>query len=186
MRPVPPSRRPEPWAVTLTKVWIRAILVAVKQRFTNVRTQTCGLSSSMLTPTPGKPGLTSRAKGAVSSTVMLEARRAGCIERCSSGSREAAVSKPRNESIYSFYPMLWRNTGDRDRPGSGPAVVLEWVMPTGSANPSGGFGTKDASVRSTWAAVGSLHVATRAAGPMTRLGVRLKRPTVNSSTMKGA
>jgi hypothetical protein len=23
-------------------------------------------------------------------------------------------------------------------------VVLKWVMPTGSANPSGGFGTKDA------------------------------------------
>lgn len=117
--------------------------MAVKQCFTGVRTQTCGLASSVWTPTPGKPGLTSRAKGAVSSTATLEARRAGCVERRSSGSREAAVSKAHQESIYSFYPMLSRNTGDRDRPGLGPAVVLKWVMPTVSANPSGGFGTKE-------------------------------------------
>jgi len=79
----------------VTKVLICAILVVVKQCFTGVKTQTCGLASSVWTPTPGKPGLTSRAKGAVSSTVMLEARRAGCVERRSSGSREAAVSKAR-------------------------------------------------------------------------------------------
>jgi len=109
----------------VTKVLICAILVVVKQCFTGVKTQTCGLASSVWTPTPGKPGLTSRAKGAVSSTVMLEARRAGCVERRSSGSREAAVSKPRQESIYSFYPIVGSNTGDRDRPGLGPAVVLE-------------------------------------------------------------
>ena len=36
------------------------------------------------------------------------------------------------------------NRGDRDRLGLfGPAGVLKRVRPTGSANPSRGFGTKD-------------------------------------------
>ena len=43
------------------------------------------------------------------------ARRAGCIERCLSGSREAAVSKARSESIYSFYPIGL--TVESGRPG---------------------------------------------------------------------
>jgi hypothetical protein len=98
----------------LTNIRNCGILWLVKHCFTAVGTQTCGLASSMRASTPGKPGLTSRAKGVVSSTITLKARRAGCVERRSSGSREAAVSKAHQESIYSFYPMGWAEWG---RPG---------------------------------------------------------------------
>ena len=58
------------------------------------------------------------------------ARRAGCIERCLSGSREAAVSKARTELIYSFYPIgLTVESGRPGKTGSGKyqysAVVLK-------------------------------------------------------------
>jgi hypothetical protein len=107
----------------VTKGWIRAILGLVKRCFTAVGTRTCGPASSMRAPAPGKPGLTSRAKGAVSSTATLEARRAGCVERRSSGSREAAVSKAHQESIYSFYPMRRVEGG---RPGQTGPQAQPW------------------------------------------------------------
>ena len=71
------------------------------------------------------------------------------------------------------------NPGDRERLDLAGASIQpwcsKWVMSrhTG-ANPSRGFGTDIHSVRSTLAAVGSLHTATYATGSMTRLGVRLK------------
>ena len=54
-------------------------------------------------------------------------------------------------------------------------MVLEaGDVPMIGANPPRGSGTDDHPVRSTLAAVGSLHTATYAIGPMTRLGVRSK------------
>jgi hypothetical protein len=71
------------------------------------------------------------------------------------------------------------NPGDRERLDMADASIQpwcsKWVMSRHiGANPSGGFGTDIHSVRSTLAAVGSLHTATYATGSMTRLGVRLK------------
>jgi hypothetical protein len=50
-------------------------------------------------------------------------------------------------------------------------VILEWVPSRYSeANPSSRFGTDNHPARPAQAAVGSLHAATYATGPMTRLG----------------
>ena len=117
------------------------------------------------------------------------ARRAGCPKTGLSGSREAAVSKARNELIYSFYPigMVHEYGRPRQTERVGSAVILEWVLSRCfGTNPSGGFGTDIDPARSTVAAVGSLHAVTYATGSMIRLGVRSKKPTAKSSTMKGA
>ena len=113
------------------------VLYSVKHRFTVVRDANVHhLASSMWAPTLGKLGLTSRAKSAVSSPAMLEARRAGCMETCLSGSREASASKARPGSICGLYPMNPPGFQEVGRPGHagayGPAVVLEGVMPVGS------------------------------------------------------
>ena len=108
------------------------------------------------------------------------ARRAEYPERGLFSSREAAVSKARTESIYSFYPIgITHESGRPGKTGSGKdpcsAVVIEaGDVPTIGVNPPRGFGTDSRPVRSTLAALGSLRTATYAIGPMTRLGVRSK------------
>ena len=102
------------------------------------------------------------------------------METCLSGSREASASKTRPGSICGLYPIHSQGyiggwAIGKHRVNNGPAVMLKWVMSRCvGTNPSGGFGTGIHPVRSTLAAVGSLHTATYATGSMTRLGVRLK------------
>lgn len=61
--------------------------------------------------TPGKTGLTSQSKGMSWLLMTYCARRAGCIERCLSGSTEARRSNPSRAKwiswrvIPTFYPM---------------------------------------------------------------------------------
>lgn len=61
---------------------------------------------------PGKHDLTSRAKGTALPTVARFARRAGCIERCLSGSTEACRSNPRCCPL----PLFGRDSRNESNP----------------------------------------------------------------------
>lgn len=158
----------------MTKVRVCSILSAVKHRFTIVGNANVWPGVINVTPIPGKPGLTIQAKGTVLSPVMLEARRAGCVERRLSGSREAAVSKAQKVNLQLLSHLLGGIRATETDWADAQPWCSKRVTPFSAANPSRGFGTKIPSVRPTLAVVGNLYVATRAAGLMIRLGVRSK------------